>query len=232
MNSLLLRYGLHTVAAVLHHHPDSIERLLITSPQVLKKLNPSRSIPVENLSKEALDQRLGHANHQGCAVLMKAHTLTTDLKTLIDQHPEQLRLLTLDGIQDPHNLGACLRCAAAFAIHAILIPKHNSVALTPSAAKVASGTDLLVPVIRTNLNQSIDLLKKAGVWHYGFSEASEHSLKDTPIKPPFNIVMGSEGHGMRLSVHKKCDQILYIPTAEFSTLNVAVATGIALAHTF
>ena len=139
-------------------------------------------------------------------------------------------LLVLDGITDPHNLGACLRTADASGVLAVIAPKDKSVGLTPTVRKVASGAAETVPFVQvTNLARTLDQLKARGVWVVGTADDGEASIHEADLKGPLALVMGAEGKGMRRLTREKCDVLVRIPMlGQVESLNVSVATGVCL----
>jgi 23S rRNA (guanosine2251-2'-O)-methyltransferase len=152
----------------------------------------------------------------------------------IDQFLETLEtapfLLVLDGVQDPHNLGACLRTAEAAGIHAVIVPENNSASLTPVARKVASGAAEVLPVFRvTNLARTLSQLKERGIWLIGAAMEGKQTVFEADLKGPLAIVMGAEGTGLRRLTSETCDSLVKIPMhGTVASLNVSVATGIFL----
>jgi len=142
-------------------------------------------------------------------------------------------LLVLDGVQDPHNLGACLRVTEAFGVHAVIAPKDRAVGITPVVSKVASGAAETVPYISvTNLARTLRELKDAGIWVVGTDEAGANDLYDARLAGPLAWVMGAEGEGMRRLTREHCDELVRIPMlGSVESLNVSVASGICLGET-
>jgi len=153
-----------------------------------------------------------------------------DLFALLDKRSEPAFLLILDTVQDPHNLGACLRTANAAGIQAVVVPKDRSVSITPAVRTVACGAAEKTPLVRvTNLARLLDRLKKAGVWLVGTADQAEKSLYEIDLKGPLALVMGAEGTGLRRLTAEKCDFLAKLPmVGEVESLNVSVATGVCL----
>ena len=153
-----------------------------------------------------------------------------DLWTLLDGLKNPPFLLILDQVQDPHNLGACLRSADAFGVDAVIVPKDHSVDLTPSARKVACGAAEAVPFIPvTNLARTMRELKERNIWLIGTADDAEQSLYDAKLTGAIAIVMGTEGKGLRRLTKENCDLLVKIPMhGTVESLNVSVATGIFL----
>ncbi|MFU8797352.1 MAG: 23S rRNA (guanosine(2251)-2'-O)-methyltransferase RlmB [Gammaproteobacteria bacterium] len=228
----MLVYGMHTVTALLKKSPEHITKLYLLET---RREFDTGKIPVQWLSRHELDQLSGGQNHQG--VIAEHHpsekTYTeADLPTLLkgDQQVDSTFLLILDGVQDPHNLGACLRTADAAGVHAVIAPKDNSVAITPTVRKVACGAAEIVPFITvTNLARTLRTLKDQGIWLYGADDEAENSLYQTDLRGPLGVVLGAEGKGLRRLTKDHCDGLMSIPMAgSVSSLNVSVATGICL----
>jgi 23S rRNA (guanosine2251-2'-O)-methyltransferase len=187
---------------------------------------------VEMTTGEALDRDAGHANHQGVLAQCRAAAERTEgeLPGLLASLSGPALLLVLDGIQDPHNLGACLRSADAAGAQAVILPKDNAAPITPVVRKVASGAAEVLPVFQvTNLARTLDELKDAGVWLIGAAGEAEQTLYDVDLRGPVALVLGAEGTGLRRLTREKCDHLARIPMAgTVESLNVSVATGIFL----
>lgn len=232
--------GQHAVASVLKISPERIIGLYLAVKDVSRHADiESRArqlgIPIQLIEKADLVRRCGNERNQGIAVEAKARRELNerDLQSLIDKRADSrnLLILVLDQIQDPHNLGACLRTADAAGVDAVLVPKDNSSPMTPVVHKVASGAAETVPIYRvTNLARSLKILKDAGVWVVGTSDKSTASLYQTDLNGNLAIVMGTEGKGMRKRTQTLCDTLVSLPMAgaTVSSLNVSVATGVCL----
>ncbi len=152
------------------------------------------------------------------------------LDQLLIDPPKPLFFLILDQVQDPHNLGACLRSADGAGVDAVIVPKDRAVALTETVRMIACGAAESVPVVMvTNLARTMEFLKGAGIWLVGTSDQAEKSIYDTDLTGPLAIVIGSEGKGMRRLTTENCDFLVSLPMAgKVESLNVSVATGITL----
>jgi len=152
------------------------------------------------------------------------------LLRLVDDSPGPVLLLVLDGITDPHNLGACLRSADAAGVHAVIVPKDKSADLGPTVSKVACGAAEAVPFARvTNIARTLEALKARGVWIYGTAGEAQATVYDSDFSGPVALVMGAEGAGLRRLTRELCDHLVKLPMAgSVSSLNVSVATGICL----
>ena len=189
-------------------------------------------IVIEKLSTQQMNQRFAEFNHQG--IVASASPLPdyneSHLLALLESSKSPALILILDGITDPHNLGACLRTADATGVDFVLIPKDKSASITPVVSKVACGAAESIPLVRvTNLVRSMDLLKEQGVWIYGAAGEAEHSLYQTDCTGTIAIVMGAEGEGLRRLTREHCDGLFSLPMAgSVDSLNVSVATGVSL----
>jgi 23S rRNA (guanosine2251-2'-O)-methyltransferase len=180
-----------------------------------------------------LDGMLGSGKHQGVVARVSAVQLPLDIDEVLENINEPALLLVLDGVQDPHNLGACLRVADAMGVHAVLAPKDRAVGLNATARKVASGAAETVPFIPvTNLARTLRDLKDKGVWTIGAAGEAEQDLFGTRLKGPLAWVMGAEGEGLRRLTRDVCDELVRIPMfGAVESLNVSVASGICLYET-
>ncbi|RYU63047.1 23S rRNA (guanosine(2251)-2'-O)-methyltransferase RlmB [Methylolobus aquaticus] len=189
-------------------------------------------IAIERVARGQLDRMAGGGNHQGVVL---------ELNLPVEQGEEELferlaaataspLLLVLDQVQDPHNLGACLRTADASGCCGVVVPKDQAVGLTATVAKVASGAAETVPVYRvTNLARCLDRLKGAGLWIVGASGRAEKTLHSAELTGPLAVVLGAEGRGLRRLTEQKCDFLVRIPMAgSVESLNVSVAAGVLL----
>jgi len=199
--------------------------------QKIHKLAEQHDVPLQWATIKQLDKR-AEGRHQGVMALCSPGE-TYDESFLIrlakDKGAEGFFLM-LDGVTDPHNLGACLRSADGAGVHGVIVPKDNSVGLTPVVTKVACGAAETVPLIMvTNLSRTLDKLQQQGAWVVGTAGEAEHTIYDLDLTGPLVLVMGAEGTGMRQLTRKQCDFLAKLPMAgEVSSLNVSVATGICL----
>ena len=230
--------GMHAVKVLLQNKPDKVTHLLLAGGRkdkktaALRELASKVNVRVEQADIQKLDALAQGARHQGVvAFLAQAASQNEDsLYDLLDDLEEAPFLLILDGVTDPHNLGACLRSADAAGAHAVIVPKDNSCGLTPVVRKVASGAADTVPLIQvTNLARTLDELKARGIWLTGTSDQSEQSVYDLDFTGPLGLVLGAEGDGMRRLTTERCDYLAVIPMAgSVESLNVSVAAGICL----
>lgn len=237
MNSEIV-CGWHAVQSVLERRPGQIETVWLSGRRDDKRAAAvdtaarAAGIRVERTSTDELDKLTDGVRHQGVvARLRKATTVSgdQDLPALLKSVPAPL-LLVLDGVQDPHNLGACLRSAAAAGATAVIVPRDNSAPLSPVTRRAAAGAAETLPLVTvTNLARTLRDLKEAGVWIYGASHDAETSLYDTDLSGPVALVLGGEGKGLRRLSREHCDILFRIPmSGAVESLNVSVASGISL----
>ncbi len=238
MSEKSLVFGLHAVQALLSTHAQRVLRLVILKErndqklQALLELAKEQRIPVEIAPRHELDRIAKHENHQGVIAFCQHAQLFTenDLDTILEKITGPALLLILDGVQDPHNLGACLRSADAAGVHAVIAPKDKSVGITPTVTKVACGAAENVPFIQvTNLARTLRELQEKNIWLYGAAGEAEKTLYEANFKGSVAFVLGAEGTGLRRLTRDHCDVLLKIPMqGSVSSLNVSVATGIFL----
>lgn len=230
-------FGIHAVASVLKKNPSQLEQVYLIKNPGNKRLLGLKAdlagshVQTQFVHQSELEQLVGDVNHQGVVAMIMAKLYQeADLWGLLDGLEVNPFLLILDGVQDPHNLGACLRTANAVGVHAVIAPKDNAVGMTPAVRKVASGAAEATPYIQvTNLARVIKKLQESGVWVYGLSDKAEKSLYQMDLKGPKALVMGAEGTGLRRLTEESCDVLLRIPMlGEVESLNVSVAAGVCL----
>jgi 23S rRNA (guanosine2251-2'-O)-methyltransferase len=231
-------YGIHAVQAVVQFHPDKILKLLLaharenTTAADATWLEPLGTDIIETVSKAELDKIAATSHHQGIVAVCQPLPQHTEahLWTMLAALPHAPLLLILDEVQDPHNLGACLRVADAAQVDAVIVPKHASAPLSPTVRKVASGAAESIPLIAvTNLGRTVEKLQQQGVWVWGLDEAGEQSIYQAKLTGATALVLGSEGSGLRRLTRTKCDGLLHIPMGGYvSSLNVSVASGVCL----
>jgi 23S rRNA (guanosine2251-2'-O)-methyltransferase len=237
MNSRHLAYGLHPVRALLERAPASVDRLLVThrdrgAHSELAALATQHGIPVELRPSATLDRLTHSATHQGVLVLLATAPQAQDENALegILAQAERPLLLVLDEVQDPRNLGACLRSADAAGAHAVLAPRRNAAGLTAAAIKTAAGAAGTVPFVQVgNLARTLRFLKGAGLTLYGADASARTAVYDTDLTPPCALLLGGEGQGLRRLTRELCDGLLTIPmTGAVGSLNVSVAAAVCL----
>ncbi|CAG9431692.1 23S rRNA (guanosine(2251)-2'-O)-methyltransferase RlmB [Providencia alcalifaciens] len=230
-------YGIHAVKALLENSPERIKEVYILKGREDRRLMPivheieAQGIVVQVANRQWMDAQTEGAVHQGIIanVLAGKQYQEGDLPDLLES-TESPFLLILDGVTDPHNLGACLRSADAAGVHAVIVPKDKSAQLNATAKKVACGAAENVPLIRvTNLARTLRLLQEYNVWIVGTAGEADHNLYQSKLTGSIALVMGAEGEGMRRLTREHCDELISIPMAgSVSSLNVSVATGVCL----
>lgn len=235
-NSHHLVYGIHAVEALLSRSSGRVEALICQSgkqnPRVLKLIAQAKElgIPYEETDRESLD-RLTGGNHQGVVARSGARQEWSekDLSSLLHDADQPL-ILILDGVTDPHNLGACLRSAEAAGVSLVIAPKNKSAPLNDVVSKVSCGASETLPLVYvTNLARTMRWLQDQGVWLTGTAVDAGQSLYSADLSGARALVMGSEGKGIRRLTREHCDELVYIPMAgSMSSLNVSVATGVCL----
>jgi 23S rRNA (guanosine2251-2'-O)-methyltransferase len=230
--------GINPVEGALNNDAERVREVLVENgqrnPRVHELAEKAKSlkIPVHHRPREQLDRVAGEARHQGVVALYQAPPLASeqDLPELIEQAGSDALVLVLDGITDPHNLGACLRSAAAAKVTAVVVPKDRAVGITPVVRRASAGGADRVPLVAaTNLARALRTLKDAGVWITGLAGDTDQSIYQIDLKGPVALVLGSEGEGIRRLTRETCDFVAKIPMpGSMESLNVSVATGIVL----
>lgn len=238
MSDKELVFGLHAVQALLDRAPKRMRRLLLARGRVDQRVQglldnaAALGIVQERVAPEELDRLAEGGVHQGVVAEVTASQLWSEdmLGHLLDRLDGTPLLLVLDGVTDPHNLGACLRSADAAGAQAVIIPRDRSASLTPVVRKVACGAAETVPLVAvTNLARTLKQLQQRGLWIVGTAGEAEQLLYEVDLKVPSVIVMGAEGSGMRRLTREHCDFLAKLPMAGgVSSLNVSVAAGVCL----
>jgi 23S rRNA (guanosine2251-2'-O)-methyltransferase len=231
-------FGLHAVRTLLQRHASKVVQLYVQKGRddarinEVLKLATEHRIKVEQRSSQELDQMTQNASHQGVvAQLKKIDNLGEGaLDEILDKASDSPLLLILDGVTDPHNLGACMRTADAAGVTAVIVPRDRAAGLSPVVRKVAAGAAETVPLIQvTNLARTMRWLKERNVWLVGTDDAATQSIYSAKLTGAMAIVMGAEGDGMRRLTKENCDLLVNIPMAGVvESLNVSVATGVTL----
>jgi 23S rRNA (guanosine2251-2'-O)-methyltransferase len=222
---------------MLERHPERVHRVhLVTGRddprgRALAELAQRHGRPLERVDPQALQRLLGDVAHQGVAADITPLAPWNEDELL--QALEGVRaplLLALDGVQDPHNLGACLRSADACGALAVIVPRDRAAQLTPTARKVAVGAAETTPVVSvTNLVRTLKLLKQANLWVIGADAASAKRAQDADLKGSLVLVLGAEGSGLRRLTQETCDDLVRLPQlGAVESLNVSVAAGMLL----
>jgi 23S rRNA (guanosine2251-2'-O)-methyltransferase len=232
-----LVFGINPIQQLLNNNPEKLIEIFISTnkddrrTETLIASAKANTVSVQRIDPKKLDKWLEGQNHQGVvAKIVAPEPLNeADLPAMINNNPKALFLI-LDSVQDPHNLGACLRTADAAGVTAVIVPKDNSAGLTAVVRKVASGAADLVPLVRvSNLARTLKEIKDLGVWLVGTDSAGEQLLYDLDLTGPIGIVLGAEGEGMRDLTKKHCDYLVKLPMlGQVESLNVSVATGVCL----
>jgi 23S rRNA (guanosine2251-2'-O)-methyltransferase len=238
MSDSRLIYGFHAVTSRLRQNAPFVREVYIdrsrndARARELVRLAEERKAHVMLVDGERLDGMTHHARHQGVAARVEAMPLARHIDDVLDALSEPALLLVLDGITDPHNLGACLRVADAMGVHAVLAPKDRAVGINATVSKVASGAAETVPYITvTNLARTLRELKERNVWLYGADAAGEQDLYSTKLSGSLAWVLGAEGEGLRRLTRENCDVLVRIPMlGSVESLNVSVSAGICLAE--
>ena len=234
--SLKLLFGFHAVTVRLKVAPKSIRELHVDATrrdqrmkQFLAKVDEAGLKVIES-DDDKLQKMCGTHRHQGVVARVEVIQQTNSLDDLLDGLTEPALLLVLDGITDPHNLGACLRVADGAGVHAVIAPKDHAVGINATVAKVASGAAETVPYFMvTNLARTLAELKERNIWVIGTSDDAPASLYQTDLRGPTALVLGAEGEGMRQLTRKNCDALVSIPMmGSVDSLNVSVASGVCL----
>lgn len=230
-------FGIHAVQALLARSPERVISLYVQNGRADKRLQEvlnlasSASTSVTQRPREELDNMV-EGRHQGVIATVEPapEFREKDLPDLVAAAGSAALILVLDGVTDPHNLGACLRSADAAGVTAVVAPKDNSVGLGATVFKVACGAADVVPFIQvTNLVRSLQQMQQAGIWVVGMAGEAEASLYERDLSGPIALVLGAEGAGMRRLTRENCDYLAKLPMAgSVSSLNVSVATGVCL----
>ncbi len=230
-------YGLHAAEAVLQGRPEAVVRVHAQDNRQdlrlgsLLEIATNLGLLIERCDSEQLDKLSHNERHQGVCIEVMPNQPRTEqeLWQLLDNISLPL-LLVLDGVQDPHNLGACLRSADAAGVHAVIAPRDRAAGLTATARKVATGAAEFVPFFQvSNLSRCLQQLQTRGIWRIGTDGETDVMYSDCDFKEPTALVLGSEGKGLRRLTREHCDQLVAIPMAgTVQSLNVSVAAGVCL----
>jgi 23S rRNA (guanosine2251-2'-O)-methyltransferase len=233
-----LIFGIHAVESALTHDPKNVIELYIESDSHnarLKELSErarDAGVKPHGRDRAALDRMTGGARHQGAVARYRAPPprAEAELYALVEKEEKDTLLLVLDGVTDPHNLGACLRSAEAAGATAVVVPKDKAAGITPTVRRASAGAaDRIAFFAVTNLARTLKGLKEKGVWLVGLAGDAEQDFYALDLKGSLAVVMGSEGEGMRRLTKEACDFVAHIPMrGNTESLNVSVATGVAL----
>ena len=228
--------GFHAVTGRLRQKPDTVSEIYIDASRNdgrardLRQLAQKLGVRVIPVDARRLDGMSGGARHQGVVAQAQPIDMPKFIEDVLEDLGEPALLLLLDGVQDPHNLGACLRVADGAGAHAVIAPKDRSVGLTLAAIKVASGAAETVPyIVVTNLARTMRDLKDRGIWLVGADDAAPQTLFEAKLEGALGLVLGAEGEGLRRLTRESCDLLVSIPMmGSVESLNVSVASGICL----
>jgi 23S rRNA (guanosine2251-2'-O)-methyltransferase len=230
-------YGVHAARTLLEKRPGGVLRAKLlaeagTRLAEIRSLLEALGVPVHETTRGELDRLAEGGAHQGVVLETRSavELALGDFEALVLARGRAARLLVLDGVEDPRNLGACLRTADAAGVDALLVPRAHSAALTPAAQKAATGAAETVPVVRVpNLARCLRWLKEAGVWIVGADSEAQRSLYEATLAPPIALVLGGENRGLRRLTRELCDELVSIPMrGTVASLNVSVAAGVLL----
>jgi len=235
-------FGIHAVQAALDHSPHKIRRAWVDAQRQDAKLKPildalaALGIDAEKTERKKLERMADGKNHQGIVVAVELPAMLGEdrLKDDVLALTQTPFYLVLDQVQDPHNLGACLRTADAVGVHGVIVTKDNAAGITPTVCKVASGAAETVPVYQvTNLARVLRWLKEQNIWVIGAAGETSQTLYEMDLNMPLALVMGAEGSGLRHLTRQHCDFLLKIPmVGQVESLNVSVAAGVMLYEVF
>ncbi|ARS47482.1 23S rRNA methyltransferase [Ectopseudomonas mendocina] len=237
MSQLEKVYGVHAVEALLRHHPKRVKQLWLAESRQAPRIQPmlelaaQHRVPVGHKERQELDE-WAEGVHQGVVAEVSPSQVWGEnmLDELLERSEGVPLLLVLDGVTDPHNLGACLRTADAAGAQAVIVPKDKSATLNATVRKVACGAAEVIPLVAvTNLARTLEKLQKKGLWVVGTAGEAEQELYQLDMTGPTVLVMGAEGKGMRRLTREHCDYLVKLPMGgSVSSLNVSVATGVCL----
>jgi len=228
--------GFHAVTSRLRQKPDTVREIYVDAERKdarardLRELAKNLGVRVIAVDMKRLDGMAGGVRHQGVVASAEPLDMPKFIEDVLEALTEPALLLVLDGVQDPHNLGACLRVADGAGAHAVIAPKDRSVGLTTAAIKVASGAAESVPyIVVTNLARTMRDLKERGIWLIGADDSAEQTLYNARLEGAMAMVLGAEGEGLRRLTRESCDLLVSIPMlGAVESLNVSVASGICL----
>jgi 23S rRNA (guanosine2251-2'-O)-methyltransferase len=239
-------YGIHAVDSLLRSNPKSVQRLWVQQGRddrrigLVLELAQNQGVPIAREPRKDLDGMVS-GRHQGVVAetleipvhgeIMQSNLWQeAKLYRFVENKDGPVLLLILDGVTDPHNLGACLRSADAAGVDAVIVPRDKSADLTPVSRKVACGAAEIVPFVKvTNIARTMEALKERGVWLFGTAGEAENNIYNSDLTGSVALIMGAEGGGLRRLTREGCDHLVRLPMAgSVSSLNVSVATGVCL----
>lgn len=230
-----LIYGIHAVEAAIRNQPENVLQVFVQQGRndnrvkTILNLAKNSGVSLQAISNDKLKEKCPKARHQGVvAEVRRSQSSTVSLEDILEK--QSVLLLILDEVQDPHNIGACLRTADAIGVDAVIVSKNRSPALSPVMRNVASGAAETVPYIMvSNLARALEKIKESNVWVMGTSGDADQTIYDTSVNQRIVLVMGSEGKGMRRLTREACDELISIPMqGSVESLNISVATAVCL----
>ncbi|MGH8236169.1 MAG: 23S rRNA (guanosine(2251)-2'-O)-methyltransferase RlmB [Steroidobacteraceae bacterium] len=238
MSETAVVFGLHSVRALLQQRPERATLLVLQKGREdartaeLLRVAEAAGVRMEWRDAHELDRLAGNEHHQGAVLQIRPLGALGEgaLDELLDRATAPPLFLVLDGVQDPHNLGACLRTADAAGASAVIVPRDRAAGLTPTVRKVASGAAETMPLIQVvNLARTLRWLKEREIWVVGADDQAPKSVFETQLTGPLALVLGAEGAGLRRLTRENCDLLVGIPMAgTVESLNVSVAAGVLL----
>ena len=229
-------FGFHAILARLRSDPASLQEILLDEERKdgrgkdLVSLADKAGVKLMRVGKQRLDGFYGGGRHQGVVAMVEENGEREGLEDLLDRIKVPPLLLVLDGVTDPHNLGAALRVADAAGAHAVIAPKDRAAGINATVSKVASGAAESIPYYMvTNLARTLNELKERSIWVVGADERAEKTLYEAELPDSIAWVLGAEGEGMRRLTRETCDELVHIPMlGSVASLNVSVASGVCL----
>ncbi|MHB8535816.1 MAG: 23S rRNA (guanosine(2251)-2'-O)-methyltransferase RlmB [Sulfuricaulis sp.] len=230
--------GLHAVLAALRKNPQDVEEVRVSAERADKRITAvvdaarQARVTIHKTPRAELDRLAEGVRHQGVVARLRAAPARReqDFESFLANLPAMPLLLVLDNVQDPHNLGACLRSADAAGAHAVIVPREHSAPLSAVARRAASGAAESIPVFQVvNLARALRQLKEAGIWLAGASQDADTDIFHFDLRRPLALILGGEGKGLRRLTQEECDMLVRIPMAgSVESLNVSVAAGVCL----
>ena len=229
-------FGFHAITSRLRQRPETVREIYVDAERSdarvkdLREAAKRANVRVIAVDAKRLDGMAGGVRHQGVVAQAEALDMPKFIEDVLEGLSEPPLLLLLDGVQDPHNLGACLRVADGAGAHAVIAPKDRSVGLTTAAIKVASGAAESVPyIVVTNLARTMRDLKERNIWLIGADDSAPESIYQAKLDGALGLVLGAEGEGLRRLTKESCDLLVSIPMlGAVASLNVSVASGVCL----
>lgn len=237
-----LIYGIHTVRSIIRTHPEKVLDLWVDQrrrdARIVELIETAgrQGLRIQPVEARTLARKVGEVGHQGVVARCRSAPAASeyDLPAMLDAVQGPALILALDGVTDPHNLGACLRTAEAAGVHLVIVPRDRAAQLTPAVRKIACGAAERLPLITVkNLARTLRRLKAQGIWLFGTDDGAQTILYDADFKGSVALIMGAEGRGLRRLTRELCDHLVSLPmVGQAESLNVSVAAGICLYEVF